>query len=171
MNFDKEQIVYHGVLILMIVLYKLLKHNKKLTLYYQVRNGGLSLREGFQYEINDFGEGDNDFAGNTIYVLRNKNYEIIADSFISFSNNRVKPDNSVISGLQKETLKESFIVKDQDGDIFNASSLYVDEGSSSTTTIPEAVYSVNSGTGKYKNATKAIVQFNEDGTRKIDICF
>lgn len=169
MYIDKKHLTPICALFLMIILYKSFKHHKQIDLYYQVRDGETSLREGFSYNIID-GETD-DFAGNSIYLLRNKNYNVIEDSYISFNNCRVNPDNFPNSGIDTTTLKETFVVKDKDGDLLSATSLYDDTGSGSTTTINKATFAVNSGTGKYRYAYKAVIEFNSDGTRKVTVYF
>ena len=98
----------------------------------------------------------------SIFRITDKNYNPIENEFILF-NKILIPANNIISGITKQTLQETVMIKTKCGFV-SANTFYFDTGSSSITTIPIVDYPATASSGDLKNAVKVTIEFDDNGT-------
>lgn len=156
-----KHLTYIFCFCLIILLLKNNNNNKLITtLYYKLENSqGQDVTERITYTVTP----SQDFTGATIISLTNKDFIPIEDTLLSFFGYRIKPLEPVIE--VEPTYTETFNVKDQDNDRFQATATYFDDGGTFATTVESITYVVTGGNGKYANAKNATIFFDNDGTK------
>ena len=93
-----------------------------------------------------------------------QDFEYYGDSHtISYYGIRIEPNNP-LSGVKLPHYKESFVITRPEGTLTGVS-VYPDGGNTDTTTVDRTSWTVNGGTGIYKDANFAQITYDNDGTR------
>jgi len=128
------------------------------TYYYRARTqDGQRLSNYVYYNTNPITASDS-----SIRRMTDKNYNPIDTGFVNATTILIQPNN-LISGITKQTLQETFMIKTNCGFV-SANTFYFDSSSSSTTTTPIVDYSVTASSGNLKKAVKLTIEYDNDGT-------
>ena len=160
--FQNYTLSYICFILLIVLLFKYNNKDKNLlaTLYYRLENSeGQSVREAIDYTVTP----NTDYTGASISSLTNKDFQPIENTLISFFGYRIKPTEPVTE--VEPTYTESFNIKDEDNERFQATATYFDDGSTFATTVDSITYVVTGGNGKYTNAKTATIFFDNNGTK------
>jgi hypothetical protein len=97
-----------------------------------------------------------------IFTITDKNFNPIKNEFL-LSNKVIIPANNPISGITKQTVQDTIMIKTKYGFV-SANSFYFDEGSSLFIAAPFEDYYVTASSGNLKNSFKVRIEFDNDGT-------
>jgi len=136
------------------------KFAKKLVLlktyYYRSKN-----QDGqFLANVTNFVTNPLTSSASAIFSMTDKNYNPIKNGFVEF-NVIVIPANNPISGITKQVLQDSVMVKTKCGFV-SANTFYFDAGTN--TSIPLVDFPATASSGDLKNAVKVTIEFDNDGT-------
>jgi len=98
----------------------------------------------------------------SIFNLTDKNFNPIKNEFL-LSNKIIIPANNPISGITKQTVQDTIMIKTKCGFV-SANSFYFEEGSSLFIASPFEDYYVTASSGDLKNSYKVRIEFDNDGT-------
>ena len=126
------------------------------TLYYKLNNNNGDTTQQNTYTSDN---GETEFVASTI--LTNKNWVVIPDTRVLFNSHRL-PANNNNSPIKNAIIFEKMYFKDIDGDEFEISSLYNDEGNTAATEVDSVKFMALGGIGKYENISYVIIKYDND---------
>jgi hypothetical protein len=128
------------------------------TLYYRISNQN----GDFLANSTNFITTPSTDSQSYIWRLTDKNYTPIDNGFIQACSIQIPPNNN-LSGINKNTVQESFMLKTKSG-FLSANTFYFDTRDSNVTNIDSVDYYVTAASGEFKNATLIRIRFDNDGT-------